>query len=166
MKRLGAAIGLFILAVSFFLFYPFYNVLQISNVRNGTVLFCARMVQNEEFILSFIHSVNRRPVFDTVRIKGNHLLIIKSRFDSLGAGMPEASSNGNPLKLGKDGWLECMVNLSVKELTFFLGFVANHTLSLKGQNIKLSNLAEPGTLLSLSVRKASRLDLRKGRCME
>lgn len=166
MKRLGIAIGASALIVSFFLFYPFYHVLQISNFKNGKIIFSIRMDKGEEFILSFTHSVNKRPVHDTIRIEGDHLKVIKSRFDSFGAGMPETSSDGSKLKIGKDGLFECMVNLPLKELTFFLGWIANHSLCLRGKNINLSDLIEPGTLISLRVRKISFFELWKGRYME
>jgi hypothetical protein len=117
------------------------------------------MAEGEDFLLSFIHSVNKRPVYDTIRIKGNHFLIVKSRFDSFGAGMPEGSH------IGEDGWLKWNVNRLVPELTLFVGWVANHTLHLKGQVIPLARLAEAGTLLSLRIENASRYELWKGRCV-
>jgi hypothetical protein len=122
------------------------------------------MAEGEEFILSFIHSVNKRPVYDTIRVEGDHLLIVKSRFDSLSAGMPDASTEGMKLKFGKDGWLEWTVNRPVPEITFFLGWVANHSIHLKGRDIALTDLAEPGTLLSLRIQKSSFYELWKGKC--
>jgi len=147
-----------VIVAAFFLFYPLYPVLRVANVKKAELLFCARMAENEEFVLFFIHSVNKRPVFDTLRIEGNQLLIVKSRFDSFGAGMPEGS------QMGQDGWLEWVVNRPVPEVTLFVGWVANHSLRLKGREIPLADLAEPGTLLSLRAGKASRYGLWKGRC--
>jgi len=158
MSRLGMVVGVLVVVTAFFLFYPLYPVLRVANVKKAELLFCARMAENEEFVLSFIHSVNKRPVFDTLRIEGNQLLIVKSRFDSFGAGMPEGS------QMGQDGWLEWVVNRPVPEVTLFVGWVANHSLRLKGREIPLSDLAEPGTLLSLRAGKASRYGLWKGRC--
>jgi len=158
MSRLGIVVGVLVIVAAFFLFYPLYPVLRVANVKKAELLFCARMAENEEFVLSFIHSVNKRPVFDTLRIEGNQLLIVKSRFDSFGAGMPEGS------QMGQDGWLEWVVNRPVPEVTLFVGWVANHSLRLKEREIPLSDLAEPGTLLSLRAGKASRYGLWKGRC--
>ena len=158
MSRSRIVVGILVIVAAFFLFYPLYPVLRVANVKKAELLFCARMAENEEFVLSFIHSVNKRPVFDTLRIEGNQLLIVKSRFDSFGAGMPEGS------QMGQDGWLEWVVNRPVPEVTLFVGWVANHSLRLKGREIPLSDLAEPGTLLSLRAGKASRYGLWKGRC--
>ena len=158
MSRSGIVAGVLVVVAAFFLFYPLYPVLRVANVKKAELLFCVRMAENEEFVLSFIHSVNKRPVFDTLRIEGNQLLIVKSRFDSFGAGMPEGS------QMGQDGWLEWVVNRPVPEVTLFVGWVANHSLRLKGREIPLADLAEPGTLLSLRAGKASRYGLWKGRC--
>jgi hypothetical protein len=151
--------------VVFFLFYPLYPVLRITTVKTEKVLVCAKMDEGEEFVLSFIHSVNKRPVYDTIRVEGNHLLIVKSRFDSFGAGMPETSTDTMKLQLGKDGWLEWVVNRPAPEVTFFVGWVANHSLRIKGRDIPFIDLVEPGTLLSLRVRKASRYEMWKGGCI-
>ena len=61
-------------------------------------------------MLSFVHSVNRRPVYDTLRVERDHLVIVRSRYDSFGAGMPEASTPEGTLTIAKDGWLEWTVN--------------------------------------------------------
>ena len=160
MSRSRIVVGILVIVAAFFLFYPLYPVLRVASVKKAKLLFCARMAEDEEFVLSFIHSVNKRPVFDTLRIEGNQLLIVKSRFDSFGAGMPEGS------QMGQDGWLEWVVNRPVPEVTLFVGWVANHSLRLKGREISLSDLAEPGTLLSLRAGKASRYGLWKGRCAQ
>ena len=68
MSRLGIVVGVLVIVAAFFLFYPLYPVLRVANVKKAELLFCARMAENEEFVLSFIHSVNKRPVFDTLRI--------------------------------------------------------------------------------------------------
>jgi len=166
MKRLWMGVGALGMLAVFFYFYPFHSVLQITNVKTGRVLFCAKMAEGEEFILSFVHSVNQRPVYDTIRVEGTHFLIVKSRFDSFGAGMPDVSTEGMKLAFGKDGWLEWMVNRPVPEVTFFVGWVAKHSLRLKEKDMALADLAEPGTLLALRIERASHYELGKGRCAQ
>jgi hypothetical protein len=167
MKRLGVGFGaLAIAAVAFFYFSPRDPILTVTAVRDGRRLLCSRMTEGEEFILSFVHSVNRRPVYDTIRVEGEHLVVVKSRFDSFGAGMPEASADGMRLQRGQDGWLEWIVNRPMPEVTFFVGWVANHSLRLKGRDIALKELAEPGTLVALRIHRASRYETWKGRCVQ
>lgn len=147
------------------LLWPFILTLEIVDGRDGRVVFCARVQTGEEFVLSFVHSVNKRPVFDTLRVVDDHLVIVKSRFDAFGAGMPEASTDEGTLMVAPDGWLEWAVYRPVPEITVRVGRVADHTLNLKGREIRLSALSEPGSALTFRVRKTRWLDLMKGRCI-
>jgi hypothetical protein len=70
------------------------------------------------------------------------------------------------LRIGRDGWMEWIVNRPAPEVTFFVGWVANHSLRLKNRDISLTDLTQPGTLLSLRIQKASRYGLWKGRCLQ
>lgn len=162
-KRWAAGVGSFGLA-AFFLFYPLLPTLKVSKARGGAELFCTPLGEGEEFVLSFIHSVNKRPVFDTIRREGDHLLIVKSRFDSFGAGMPEGSTDKGRLSVNPDGWLEWVVNQPMQEITFFVGWVADHNLRIKGRDIPMTQLVEPGTLLALRMGRSSLYDLWIGRC--
>jgi hypothetical protein len=150
--------------VAWLLLWPFVLTLEIVDGRDGRVALCARVHPGEEFVLSFIHSVNRRPVYDTLRVEADHLVIVKSRFDAFGAGMPEASTSEGTLSVSRDGWLDWAVNRPVPEVTVRVGRVAEHTLHLKGREIRLADLAEPGAPLTMRVRNVRILDLMKGRC--
>jgi hypothetical protein len=152
-------------AVAVIFGWPFFSVLEISDLNTGRAVLCARMRAGEEYVLSFVHSVNKRPVFDTLRAESDHLVIVKSRFDSFGAGMPDGSTDEGTLTVAPDGWLEWTVNRPMPEITVRVGRVADHTLHLKGREIHLADLAQPGAPLTMRVRKARMLDLMKGRCM-
>jgi hypothetical protein len=148
-----------------FLLWPLFPVLEIVDGRGGDVAFCARVQPGEEVVLSFVHSVNRRPVYDTLRVEADHLVIVRSRFDTFGAGMPEASTQDGTLTVAKDGWLEWTVNRPTPGITVRVGRVADHTVHYKGRDIRLSDLAEPGSALTLRVRKSRWLDLMTNRCI-
>ena len=128
-------------------------------------MFCAEMKEGEEFVLSFIHSVNKRPVYDTLRVEGDHLLIVKSRFDTFGAGMPETATEGMTLQLDEEGWMVWTVNRPVPEVTVLVGRVANHTLHLKGRDLVLSDLSEPGTAVSMQPARISHYEMWRGGCL-
>ncbi len=162
--RLGLGLLIAGAAVAVLFGWPFFSVLEISDLNTGRAVLCARMSAGEEFVLSFTHSVNRRPVYDTLRAEGDHLVIVKSRFDAFGAGMPDASTDEGTLIVAPDGWLEWTVNRPMPEITVRVGRVADHKLHLKGREIQLADLAQPGTPLTMRIRKARMLDLVKGRC--
>ena len=146
------------------LLWPFISLLEIVDAGSGRVVFCSRVKPGEEFVLSFVHSVNRRPVYDTLRTEADRLVIVKSRFDSFGAGMPESSTSEGTLTVARDGWLEWAVNRPVADVTVRVGRVAEHKLHFRGREIRLSDLSEPGGALTMRVRRARMLDLLKGRC--
>jgi hypothetical protein len=150
--------------VGVLLLWPMGPAIEIVD-RSGNVVFCTRAVVEQEFVLSFVHSVNRRPVYDTLRVERDHLVVVRSRYDSFGAGMPEASTPEGTLTVAKDGWLEWTVNRPVPEITVRVGWVADHTFLIKDREIRLADLAEPGQPLTMRVRKIRMLDLLKGRCI-
>jgi len=144
-------------------YWPLFSVLCISHHQNGRSLYCARMQPGEEFVLAYIHSVNRRPVYDTLRAAGDHLVIVASRFDSFGAGMPDGSDGR--LSVAPDGWLVYRVERPTPEIVVRVGRVAEHTLHIKGEALALTQLAPPGSPLRLQVARVTILDFIKGRCV-
>jgi hypothetical protein len=144
------------------LFMPFITALEITDFKTRQRLLLIGMKSGEEFTISFTHSVNRRPVYDTLRVESDHLVIVRSRFDSFGAGMPESSTGEGTLKVAKDGWLEWTVNRSVPDITVRVGWTADHTLHIKDRKIRLTDLAEPGKALTIRVGNMSMIDYLKG----
>jgi hypothetical protein len=144
---------------------PTQNVLVARTIKPSQVVLCASMSDGEEWHISFTHSVNKRPVYDYLRIEGTQLRIVRSRYDSFGAGMPETASPEHPLRIGPDGWLEYTVNRLVPEVTIFVGRVAGHVLHLKGREISFVSLAAPGKALRFSAEKWSFYKMFTERCM-
>ncbi|MFZ1983369.1 MAG: hypothetical protein WAU91_03090, partial [Desulfatitalea sp.] len=64
------------MALGFFCLWPWFSTLLIGNATTGQLLYRVPIANGEEFVLAFIHSVNRRPVFDTLRVVGDHLVIV------------------------------------------------------------------------------------------
>lgn len=167
LKRImpGVIVAVVALGMIAFFMARTQTVLVVRKVKPETTAFCARMIDGEEWMISYIHSVNRRPVYDSLRIEGEKIRIVGSRFDAFGAGMPETSTPENPLRVGPDGWLEYTVNRLVLDITIFVGRVAEHALHIKGREIPFTSLAEPGTALRFSVEKRSLYQTLRGRCV-
>jgi hypothetical protein len=139
------------------LLLPSRTVLTVRSQKTGEARFQAPMAEGEEFVIAYVHSVNRRPVYDTLRVERGGLIIVKSRFDAFGAGIPETATAEHPLRFGPDGWMEYTVGRQVPEVTLFVGRVAQHALHLKGRTIALTDLEAPGSALRFSVEKQSLL---------
>jgi hypothetical protein len=150
--------------IAFFLI-PTQTILVVRTVKSEKAVLCARMTDGEEWMISYTHSVNRRPVYDYLRIEGKGLRIVRSRYDAFGAGMPETSTPENPLRVGPDGWVEYTVNRPVPDITIFVGRVAGHVLHMKGRETFFTSLAEPGMALRFSVEKRSLYQTLKGVCV-
>lgn len=153
----AAAAGLLLL--------PRHLVLELVPAGPGPPLLCAKMRAGEEVVLSFTHSVNRRPVYDTLRVARDQLVVVKSRFDAFGAGMPEHSTAEGTFRVAEDGWIEWTINRPMPEVVVRVGRVANHTLRLKGRDLPLAALASPGAAVALRPGRYSEFDLWKGRCL-
>ncbi len=116
-------------------------------------------------MISFVHSVNMRPVFDTIRVEKDHFLVVKSRYDALGAGMPETTIGDMQLRIADDGWLELTgINRPMKTFSLFVGTAANHSLYLHERQYSLDQLVEPGSLVKLSLDAITTYELLKGKC--
>lgn len=155
-----------ILAAAIFPFVPVKAAVTVSNVQTRQPVVYLLLNAGEEFIIGFTHSVNKRPVYDYIQKSGQKdLLIVKSRYDAFGAGMPEAAPPGASLKT-VDGMLELSnINLSRREIDLFVGTVANHTLTVKQRTLALADIVPPGTHLQFKVNRVSYFDIWKGRCL-
>ncbi|MFB3819888.1 MAG: DUF1850 domain-containing protein [Candidatus Methylomirabilales bacterium] len=160
-----ASSGLLLAALALVAWAEGGMVLELIAVPAEQVVLCAEASEGEEFVLSFVHSVNRRPVYDTFQVRDGELVILKSRFDSFGAGMPEASTDAGTLRVLPDGWLEWTVNRPVPEVIVRVGLVARHELQIRNTSIALADVAAPGTALAFRVRRVSADDAVKGRCL-
>jgi hypothetical protein len=163
-RRSAAALILTLILVTA-LFVPWMKSIELFSVRTNSVRMCAHVTHGEEMVLSFTHSVNRRPVYDTLRVQDGSLVIVKSRFDAFGAGMPEDSTDQGTFRVLPDGWLEWTVNRTVPEMVVRVGRVAGHKLRIKGREIALADLAEPGDGLRFRVEDYSVYQMVKGGCL-
>jgi hypothetical protein len=162
-RIVAAAVATLILGTA--LFAPWAKRIELFSLGTNEVRFCAPVADGEEMVLSFTHSVNKRPVYDTLRIEGGSLVIVKSRFDAFGAGMPESSTDQGTFRVLPDGGLEWTVNRMVPEIVVRVGRVAGHTLQIRGREIALADLAEPGDGLRFRVKNYSLFQMMKGGCL-
>lgn len=146
--------------------WPLFPALVITDVKASRPVMYIPVHDGEEFVISFVHSVNKRPVYDHIRVNGQSLTIVKSRYDAFGAGMPETAVDGKTLTINHDGMLELSgVNYTLPEIKLFVGTVSQHALHIQNKRILLSSLVQPGEPLQFKVMKVSYLQMWKGRCL-
>ena len=138
------------------------NILIISHTSTGRLLRYFHLQPEDEFILSFTHSINKRPVYEYIKINDNQLIVYKARYDAFGAGMPETSVDGLKLTMIENGIIELTnINRCMDEFSLFVGTVANHKINIQNQEIPLNTLASPGESLTFKLTASSYLNLWK-----
>lgn len=136
-------------------FAPMFDMLTITEAESGRIVFVSRKSENKEFYTSFIHSVNRMPVYDYYKIIDNHFLLYKTSFYSYGAGMPDFEDYKQKPVL-KDGMVHIdNLNIEMDSFSLFVGRVANHSLYIDNKVYKLSDFIEPGKTAHFKIQKVS-----------
>lgn len=137
------------------LFIPMFNMLTIIDVESGSIVFADRVFDNKEFYTSFIHSVNRMPVYEYYKIVDDHFVVYKTSFYSYGAGMPDFEDYKQKPVL-RDGMVHIdNLNIKMDSFSIFIGRVANHSLHIDNKIYKLSNFVEPGKTAHFKIQKVS-----------
>jgi hypothetical protein len=130
-------------------------MLTIIDVESGSIVFADRVFDNKEFYTSFIHSVNRMPVYEYYRIVDDHFVVYKTSFYSYGAGMPDFEDYKQKPVL-TDGMVHIdNLNIKMDSFSIFIGRVANHSLHIDNKIYKLSNFVEPGKTAHFKIQKVS-----------
>jgi len=159
-------IGLAVVAIVIVI-TPLHHVIAIISVKDNRPVAYFRIEPGEEFIIEFVHSVNKRPVYDYHTIDSGQIVITKSRYDSFGAGMPEYPPEGMQLAADRDGMLELSgINRRMDYITVFVGTVAQHQLHFKQSKIFLADFVPPGQQLQFRVMKISLLQMWGGGCLQ
>jgi len=137
------------------LFIPMFNMLTITDAESGKIVFADKAFDNMEFYTSFIHSVNRMPVYEYYRIVDKHFVVYKTSFYSYGAGMPDYADYKQKPVL-KDGMVHIdNLNIKMDSFSIFVGRVANHSLHIDNKVYKLSDFIEPGKTARFKIQKVS-----------
>lgn len=159
MKKLGIFAGIFI-GLIFFLCIPMQKEFTISNGKTGEIVYAESIANIREFAVSFRHSVNRTPVNEFVRIKGNKFVVYKTTFYSYGAGMPEVEPNSKQILTITDGLVQIdHIDRELKDFTYRVGTYAEHELSYGDRKIRLAALLEPQSPAFFSIKRVSLLEL-------
>jgi len=113
---------------------PTQSVLVAGTVKPDKTVLCARMIDGEEWMISYVHSVNRRPVFDFLRIEGKGLRSYGRVSTPSEPGCGDVhSGKSSPYRSGRMARIHSQSPGA--DITIFVGRVAGHALHIKGQEI-------------------------------
>lgn len=123
-------------------------------LRNGdTNEEIARFHVNEgdEFSVTFIHSVNQYPLTDVYQIKNHSIYVVRTIYNNFGAGVQTEIEEGQTLEINENG--EMVVSgfdMEMPYLSYIVGTVSDHTLTLNDKEISLRELCGRNTKVSFS----------------
>ena len=111
-----------------------------------------RVSEGDEFSVTFIHSVNQYPLTDVYEIRDGKIYVVRTIYNNFGAGVQTEIEEGQTLEINENG--EMVVsgfNLEMPWLSYIVGTVSDHTLTLHEKKISLRELCGRNTKVAFSV---------------
>lgn len=147
---MAAIMGVIIAAVvSFALRSGDYLVLRNGDTQEEYARF--RISEGDEFSVMFIHSVNQYPLTDVYQIKDHKIYVVRTIYNNFGAGVQTEIEEGQTLTYGENG--EMIVsgfNMEMPYLSYIVGTVSDHTLTINGKEISLRELCGKNSKVEFS----------------
>ena len=113
-----------------------------------------RVSEGDEFSVTFIHSVNQYPLTDVYEIRDSKIYVVRTIYNNFGAGVQTEIEEGQTLEINENG--EMVVSgfeLEMPWLSYIVGTVSDHTLTLHGEEISLRELCGRNSKVAFSVEK-------------
>lgn len=125
----------------------------------GKPYFEIKVKKNEEFYVSFIHSVNKTPVIDYYEIRDDGIYVIKTKYYSFGAGVQTKVSDEEKLSYDEDGGMIVSgFNKKISDLSYVVGKVSDHILGISGLEYSLIEVAGKGAYVEFKQEKKNILE--------
>lgn len=153
MKRLltGAAIVVIIAASVFIYFILSSPCLILKNGDTGKTLAVYRIEEENEFSITFVHSVNKSPVTDVYEIRNGDIYVVRTIYYSFGAGVQTEIEEGQTLEYGEDGsMIVSGFDRPMDNLSYIVGTVSDHILVINGDSVSLRELCGRNTTVRFS----------------
>ena len=130
------------------------NDLVLRNGDTNEEIARFRVSEGDEFSVTFIHSVNQYPLTDVYEIRGGKIYVVRTIYNNFGAGVQTEIEDGQTLEINENG--EMVVsgfNMEMPWLSYIVGTVSDHTLTLHGKEISLRELCGRNSKVAFSVEK-------------
>jgi len=133
--------------------------LQITDASGHTVVWQRPIRPGQEFSVTYIHSVHKTPVREAFRfVPGQGIVLTETVFTSYGVGIPYSTEH--TFRVTPEGFSISDMNTALGEYLFRIGRVTDHWLRIEPDTIRLNELAPPGTLLRLQIKRQPFMRLR------
>ena len=113
----------------------------LKNADTGQVFGRFPLSDDKEFAVTFVHSVNKSPVTDVYQVRGKKIYLIETIYYGFGAGVPSELYGNEIFLFGENGEIIISnMDTYLPNLTYVVGTVSDHTLSINGEEISLRDL--------------------------
>ena len=113
-----------------------------------------RVSEGDEFSVTFIHSVNQYPLTDVYEIRDSKIYVVRTIYNNFGAGVQTEIEEGQTLEINENG--EMVVSgfdLEMPWLSYIVGTVSDHTLTLHEKKISLRELCGRNSKVAFSIER-------------
>ena len=113
-----------------------------------------RVSEGDEFSVTFIHSVNQYPLTDVYQIRDHKIYVVRTIYNNFGAGVQTEIEEGQKLEINENG--EMVVSgfdLEMPWLSYIVGTVSDHTLTLHEKKISLRELCGRNSKVAFSIER-------------
>lgn len=150
-KKIITTIAIAFMTIGF-CYLPAINMFTITDIKTGKLVYSRSIKHTQNFYTSFIHSVNRVPVYEYYKIVDNKFVIYKTSFYSYGAGMPEYNPEHH-VTIANGIITIDNLNIILDKFAIFVGTVANHKVIFEDNEYNLSQFTMPGNDLKFEVKR-------------
>jgi len=156
---IAGAATIIIIAANFFSVESF---LTLQSTDKGNVFVRFPIVDNAEFSIEFIHSVNQAPVRDVFIVSEGEILPIATYFYAFGAGMQTELEAEQSLNYHQDGSMSITgFTQRFAQLNYIVGTVSDHILTIGGERVSLRELCGSNAAVTFKIEERLKLEFRK-----
>ncbi|NLN15508.1 MAG: DUF1850 domain-containing protein [Tissierellia bacterium] len=126
------------------------KVLLASDFKDDNYIRAWKISDGDNFIIEHTHSVQLTTVSEKYVVKGQDIILIESRFNSLGAGLP--ATTPYKFQLTEEGFRIYDINKTIDNLVYRVGAVrANHRLIYDGSQYDFLDFSKPRTGIKFTI---------------
>ncbi|WP_052465407.1 DUF1850 domain-containing protein [Thermotoga profunda] len=146
-----------VLFAAFLVTFRFEKIPVLILSKEGKVVYTKKL-EDGKFILTFVHSVEKTPVYEFYEILGDDTLYLyKTRYSSMGAGLPFQAEGRFETK---NGFFEAEISRRFKEISLRVSPLDGHGLLFKDDKVMFKDIANSNDLLVLSCKHSINVDFR------
>ncbi|MCT4563610.1 MAG: DUF1850 domain-containing protein [Maledivibacter sp.] len=157
MLKLLKNIVLLILFIATILIFINIHVLVLEDVQNNKTIFIVKVNPNDEFTMTWMHSVELQPWEEIFRIDDDyHVILDRTRFKSFGAGVPDYAGDKSEVK---DGYVIFSgINKKMNDLQYGISDFAKHTFNFSDKELRLYEHIEDGNAIKIYTKPLNMLE--------